>query len=107
VSRSFGASPGSYKKKLKLKNTGSSCWKLDVVNTRTFGLVHVELPKCMKNATTKFEGSPQPNIGRFSGCNILPPFLDIRCMVFYRKLQNIRWVVGLWDFLTQYRSQSD
>jgi hypothetical protein len=29
---------------------------------------------------------------------ILPPFLDVRCIVFCENFQNIRCMAGLWDF---------
>jgi hypothetical protein len=37
---------------------------------------------------------------------ILPSFLDIRCTVFCKKIQNIRCITRLWDFFTQFMSQS-
>jgi hypothetical protein len=37
---------------------------------------------------------------------ILPPFLDIWRIIFYEKILNIRCMVRLWDFFTQFRSQS-
>jgi hypothetical protein len=30
--------------------------------------------------------------------NILSSFLDVRCIVFYKKIQNIRCMAKLWDF---------
>jgi hypothetical protein len=34
------------------------------------------------------------------GCQILPLFLDISCIVFCEKIHNIRCMAELWDFFT-------
>jgi hypothetical protein len=30
---------------------------------------------------------------------VLPLFNDIRCIVFCKKIKNVRYMAGLWDFL--------
>jgi hypothetical protein len=74
-------------------NGGSSIVWLPFVWLTFEALVAVKTPYVL------FFGYLQVKQDTAASNNVLPPFLDIRCIVFYEKFRNIRFIMGLWGLL--------